>query len=173
MVQLIEREIEHQTHGEEGHLIFKVNSLVDKNMIQMLYKASQAGVKVDLLVRGICCLRPGLPKISENIRIISIIGRYLEHSRIYYFRNGGNREIFIGSADLMPRNIDRRVEVLFPIENKDLVNHIHANILSIYFRDNIKARLMKSNGEYERVQINTGDHALNIQEWLMKQRSPE
>jgi polyphosphate kinase len=173
MVQLIEREIEHQTRGEEGHLIFKVNSLVDKHMIQMLYKASQAGVKVDLLVRGICCLRPGLPKISENIRIISIIGRYLEHSRIYYFRNGGNREIFIGSADLMPRNIDRRVEVLFPIENKDLVNHIHANILSIYFRDNIKARLMKSNGEYERVQINTGDHALNIQEWLMKQRSPE
>jgi polyphosphate kinase len=173
MEQLIQREMEHQVKGESGHLIFKVNSLVDKHMIQLLYKASQVGVKVDLFVRGMCCLRPGLPKISENIRVFSIVGRYLEHSRIYYFRNGGNREIFVGSADLMPRNIDRRVEVLFPIENKDLIAHIHDNILNVYLRANVKVRQMKSNGDFERVPINSGDDTLNIQEWLMKQRYPE
>jgi polyphosphate kinase len=170
MEHLIEREIQHQLKGEPGHLIFKVNSLVDKHMIQLLYKASQAGVKVDLLVRGICCLRPGLPKVSENIRVLSIVGRYLEHSRIYFFRNGGKWEIYIGSADLMPRNIDRRVEVLFPIESKDLIDRIHGQILNAYFRDNLKARQMKHNGEYERVEIAPGDEPTNIQDWLMKQR---
>jgi polyphosphate kinase len=170
MEQLIEREIDHQLNGEPGHLIFKVNSLVDKHMIQLLYKASQAGVKVDLLVRGICCLRPGIPNVSENIRVISIVGRYLEHSRIYFFRNSGNWEIFIGSADLMPRNIDRRVEVLFPIESKELIDRIHGQILNVYFRENVKARQMKPSGEYERVQINPEDERINIQEWLMEQR---
>jgi polyphosphate kinase len=173
MEQLIEREIEHQINGEAGHLIFKVNSLVDKHMIQLLYKASQSGVKIDLLIRGICCLRPGLPDVSENIRVFSIVGRYLEHSRIYFFRNGGNWEVFIGSADLMPRNIDRRVEVLFPIERKDLIDRIHNQILNVYFRDNVKARQMKSNGEYERIKHKPEEEPLNIQEWLMKQRNQE
>ena len=121
MEALIKREIEVQEKGGQGHLIFKVNSMVDKKMIQLLYKASQAGVKIDLFVRGICCLRPGIPGISENIQVTSIVGRFLEHSRIYYFRNGGNEEIYLGSADLMPRNIDRRVEVLFPVQDKLMI----------------------------------------------------
>jgi len=173
MKKLIEREIENQLNGEQGHLIFKVNSLVDKQMIQLLYRASQAGVKIDLLVRGICCLRPGVPNVSDNIQVISIVGRYLEHSRIYFFRNGGNWEIYIGSADLMPRNIDRRVEVLFPIESRELVDRIYSQVLNVYFQDNIKARHMKPDGEYERVKINPEDNPLNIQEWLMRQRQLE
>src|SRR4030042_393109 len=118
---LIKREIETQKNGGQGHLIFKINSIVDKKMIQSLYQASQAGVKVDLFVRGICCLRPGMPEISENIEVTSIVGRFLEHSRIYYFRNDGNEEIYLGSADLMPRNIDRRVEVLFPVQDQQMI----------------------------------------------------
>ena len=112
--QLIEREIEHQKNGRGGHLIFKMNALVDKKMIELLYQASQAGVKVQLLVRGICCLRPGIAGISDNITVTSIVGRFLEHSRIFYFRNGGDEEVYLGSADLMPRNLNRRVEVRLP-----------------------------------------------------------
>ena len=120
-------------------------------MIQLLYEASQAGVKVDLLVRGICCLRPGLPGISENIRVISIVGRFLEHSRIFYFHNNGQEEIFVGSADLMPRNIDHRVEVLFPIENPELIRHVRDEILAVYLADNVKARRLLPDGSYERI----------------------
>jgi polyphosphate kinase len=128
MEALISREIEIQKSGGHGHLIFKINSLVDRKMIQLLYTASKAGVKVDLFVRGICCLRPGMPGISDNIQVTSIVGRFLEHSRIYYFQNGGSEEIYLGSADLMPRNIDRRVEVLFPVEDKQMIQHIRDDI---------------------------------------------
>jgi len=145
---LIEREIAvHRRHGG-GHLIFKINALVDRSMIRLLYGASQAGVKVDLLVRGICCLRPGVPGISENIRVISIVGRFLEHSRIYYFRNEGEDEIYAGSADLMPRNLDRRVEVLFPIEDRRLVRYLRDEVLAIYLADNVKARVMQPDASY-------------------------
>ncbi len=170
MEALISREIEIQKNGGEGHLVFKINSMVDKKMIQLLYKASQAGVKVDLFVRGICCLRPGLAGISDNIQVISIVGRFLEHSRIYYFRNGGSEEIYLGSADLMPRNIDRRVEVLFPVEDRQMIQHIRDDILSYYGKDNVKARKMLADGTYLRIPPNKDEEPLNIQNWLINNR---
>jgi polyphosphate kinase len=170
MEALIKREIEVREKGGQGHLIFKVNSMVDKKMIQLLYKASQAGVKIDLFVRGICCLRPGIPGASENIQVTSIVGRFLEHSRIYYFRNGGNEEIYLGSADLMPRNIDRRVEVLFPVQDKLMIRQIIENILSYYYRDNTKARKMMPDGSYVRVKPQNDDESLSIQNWFITSR---
>ncbi len=171
MEELIQREIEHQHHGEKGHLIFKVNSLVDKHMIRLLYQASRAGVKVELLVRGICCLRPGLPDISENIKVVSVVGRFLEHSRIYYFRNGGNDEVYLGSADLMPRNIDRRVEALFPVQDTDMIRRFREEILATYLSDSVKARRMLPDGTYERViPHKKGEKPTNSQEWFIAQR---
>jgi polyphosphate kinase len=173
MEALIHREIEHQRNGEKGHLIFKMNALVDKPMIQLLYLASQAGVKIDLLVRSICCLRPGLPGISENIRVVSIVGRFLEHSRIYYFRNGGQEEIYLGSADLMPRNIDRRVEILFPVENAKLIRDLRDDVLKTYMSDTAKARLLLPDGHYERIKPE-GKHApINSQERLLNHHPRE
>jgi polyphosphate kinase len=134
----------------------------------LLYQASQAGVKIDLLVRGICCLRPGIPGVSDNIQVISVVGRFLEHSRIYYFRNGGDEEIYLGSADLMPRNIDRRVEVLFPLEGSDLIRQVRDEILAVYLSDTVKGRQMKSDGTYMRRTPSAGKRAMNTQEWLLK-----
>ena len=170
METMIRREVEHQRATGDGYLIFKVNSLVDKQMIQLLYKASQAGVKIELFVRGICCLRPGLAGISDNIRVTSIVGRFLEHSRIYYFRNGGMEEIYLGSADLMPRNIDRRVEVLFPVQDPKLVSQIRDQILAYYLQDNLSARLMRSDGSYLRTSPVEGTTPLSIQDFLLQQR---
>jgi polyphosphate kinase len=163
METLIKREIEIQKNGQQGHLIFKVNSMVDRKMIQLLYQASQAGVKIDLFVRGICCLRPGMPGISENIQVTSIVGRFLEHSRIYYFNNAGKEEIYLGSADLMPRNIDRRVEVLFPVQDPSMIKHIYDDILISYSKDNTKARKMLPDGTYIRVQPNNNEEQFSIQ----------
>ncbi|MFZ0532902.1 MAG: polyphosphate kinase 1 [Anaerolineales bacterium] len=170
MEALITREIEIQKKGGQGHLIFKINSIVDKKMIQLLYSASRAGVKVDLFVRGICCLRPGIPEISENIQVTSIVGRFLEHSRIYYFKNGDNEEIYLGSADLMPRNIDRRVEVLFPVQDRQMILHIRDDILSYYMKDNIKARKMLPDGSYNRLKSEKDVEPLNIQNWFITSR---
>jgi len=164
---LIQREIEHAKKGNKAHLIFKMNSIVDPYMIQLLYTASQAGVKVDLLVRGMCCLRPGLKGISENIRVISVVGRYLEHSRVYYFQNNGKEEIYLGSADLMQRNLDHRVEVVFPLERSEHIQHLRENILAAYFRDNMRARVMKPDGTYVRLKPKEKDEIFDIQEWLM------
>ncbi len=154
MSSLIVREIRHQQVGKSGHLIFKMNSLVDKQMIKLLYRASQQGVKVDLLVRGICCLRPGVPGLSENIRVLSLVGRFLEHSRIYLFRNGGTPEIYLGSADLMPRNINSRVEALTPVSDSDLIAEI-CEILEAQLGDNANAALLQSDGTYSRVDAAT------------------
>ena len=167
MMSMIQREIDHQKNGEQGNLIFKMNSLVDAPMIQALYQASMAGVKVDLIVRGMCCLRPGIPGISENIRVISVVGRFLEHSRIFYARNAGTEQVLLGSADLMPRNINRRVEVLFPVEDHQLIRHIRDDILETYLTDNIKSRLMLTNGSYTRIQPQAGDFPINSQAWLL------
>ncbi len=165
---MIQREIDHQRRGEQGHLIFKMNALVDKRAIRLLYQASQAGVQVDLLVRGICCLRPGIKGVSENIRVTSIVGRFLEHSRIYYFRNAGQEEIYLGSADLMPRNLNRRVEVVFPVRDLKLIRHLRDDILSTYLSDTVKARRMQPNGSYSRSTIRAAQQALNSQESLIE-----
>ncbi|MBI5086212.1 MAG: polyphosphate kinase 1 [Acidobacteria bacterium] len=167
---MIAREIAHAKAGRQARIIFKMNALVDQRIIHLLYQASQAGVKVDLLCRGICCLRPGIAGVSDNIRVTSVVGRFLEHSRIYYFRNGGEEEIYLGSADLMPRNINRRVETLFPIERPQLVRQLRDRILAVYCSDNVKARRMKSDGSYERVPRKGGDKAVNAQAVLLKAR---
>jgi polyphosphate kinase len=163
--RLIQREIDHQRRGERGHLIFKMNALVDKRAINLLYEASQAGVQVDLLVRGICCLRPGIKGVSENIKVTSIVGRFLEHSRIYYFRNAGEEEIYLGSADLMPRNLDRRVEVVFPVREPKLIRHLRDQILATYLADTVKARHMHANGTYAR--SSSRQDPLNSQQQLI------
>ena len=120
-------------------------------MIQLLYEASMAGVRVDMIVRGMCCLRPGIPGVSENIHVRSIVGRFLEHSRIFWFSNGGREEVFLGSADLMGRNLDRRVEILFPVLDQRLVRHIRTVVLDTCLQDTVKARVMKADGTYSRV----------------------
>ncbi|MDX1613833.1 MAG: polyphosphate kinase 1, partial [Candidatus Promineifilaceae bacterium] len=145
MLSLIERET---AHGQNGRIMAKMNSLVDQEIIQALYRASQAGVQIDLLVRGICGLRPQLPGVSQNIRVVSIVGRFLEHNRIYYFHNKGKPDLYIGSADLMPRNIDRRVEVLFPIEDSGMRQEIVENILKVHLRDTAKSYELQSDGTY-------------------------
>ncbi len=166
---LINREIKkHEAEGN-GHLVFKMNALVDPGMIRVLYRASRAGVKIDLLVRGACCLRPGLRGVSENIKVTSIVGRFLEHSRIFYFRNGGAEEIYIGSADIMPRNLNRRVELLFPVEDSDLRRRIRDEILAIYLVDNVKARRMAPDGSYKRVARRDSEKAHNSQDLLLGQ----
>ena len=169
--RLIRREIEHQRAGERGHLIFKMNALVDMRMIQLLYEASQAGVQIDLLVRGICCLRPGLAGVSENIKVTSIVGRFLEHSRIFYFRNAGQEEVYLGSADMMPRNLDRRVEVAFPVQDPKLVRFLRDEVLAIYLADVAKARHMNPDGTYERPSDRYQPDAMNSQEWFIKKFS--
>jgi polyphosphate kinase len=152
IVSRIEREISRHKESGGGCIAFKMNQLVDKECIQALYRASQAGVRIRLQVRGICCLRPGIPGISENIDVTSIVGRFLEHARIFYFRNGGEDEMFIGSADLMPRNLDRRVEVLVPVREKNLCKMLRTDLLDIHLADNIKSRRLLPDGGYSRIQ---------------------
>lgn len=147
---LIGREKEHALSGETGHIKAKMNSLCDPDIIQMLYEASAAGVKIELIVRGICCLKVGIPGVSENITVRSIVGNFLEHSRIFYFENGGKPEIYAASADWMPRNLDRRVEIMFPLEDEEIKKKAN-HILDVELADTVKAQVMKPSGEYERV----------------------
>ncbi|HTW66845.1 MAG TPA: polyphosphate kinase 1 [Bryobacteraceae bacterium] len=172
MEAMIEREIEHQIQGRKAGLIFKTNALVDAEIIRLLYRASQAGVRIQLLVRGMCSLRPGIPGISDNIEVTSIVGRFLEHSRIYYFLNGGNEEIYLGSADLMPRNLDHRVEILFPLADPKLIARVRDGMLAVYLNDTVKARHMRSDGAYVRKKTPNGKRPVNSQEsWIPKRRS--
>ncbi|MCO6449981.1 MAG: polyphosphate kinase 1 [Caldilineales bacterium] len=165
----IEREIEQHKKNRQGYIALKMNQLVDKRCIKALYRASQAGVKIDLQVRGICCLRPGLPGISETISVTSVVGRFLEHPRIYYFRNGGDEEILLGSADLMPRNLDRRVEQLVPVGDPQLKEQLW-KILDVHLRDNVKSRRMLADGSYEPVPVADGAERINSQEWMIRRR---
>jgi polyphosphate kinase len=166
--EFIRREMEHARAGHKARLIFKVNAVVDPPMIKLLYEASQAGVKVDLLVRGMCCLRPGVKGLSENIRVISIVGRYLEHSRIFYFLNGSKEEVYLGSADLMPRNLSHRVEVMFPLERPEHVRYICDHVLDTYLKDNLRARVMLPNGTYKRIKPSAPEDGVDSQVRLME-----
>jgi polyphosphate kinase len=168
---LIRREMDYSKAGFPARMIFKVNSLTDLSMIDLLYQASQAGVQIDLFVRGMCCLRPGVKGLSENIHVTSIVGRYLEHSRIYYFFNGGQEQIYLGSADLMERNLNRRIELLFPLEGPEHVRYIREDVLEIYLRDNQLAYRMQPDGSYERKRPGEGEEQVNVQEWLMQMRA--
>lgn len=147
---LIERETKHAENGKNATIVAKMNSLCDKDIIAALYKASAAGVKIDLIVRGICCLKVGIPGISENISVRSIVGNFLEHSRIFYFENDGNYEVYCASADWMPRNLERRVEILFPIEAAELKERVW-QILEYQLKDNLKAHILQPDGSYEKV----------------------
>ena len=165
---MIQRETEYARQGHKAHLILKTNALVDPQIIDLLYQASQAGARVDLLVRGICCLRPGIKGLSENIRVLSVVGRYLEHSRVYYFHNQGAEEMYIGSADLMPRNLNHRVEVVFPVENQEQIRYLRDQVLGLYFKDNSSARLMQPGGQYKRLKPEGGEKVRNVQNLLME-----
>jgi polyphosphate kinase len=165
LTELIQREITHRMEGRPAGIIAKCNSVTDTSLIEQLYAASQAGVAITLLVRGVCCLRPGIPGLSENIRIASIVGRFLEHSRVFLFENGGDEEIYLGSADIMHRNLDRRVEVLFPIENKQHRLRIQHEILRNALADNTKIRWLHPDGNYRRSDNKVPPH--NFQENLL------
>lgn len=164
---LILREIENVQAGGTGKLIFKMNSLVDPTLISALYEASQQGVEIDLIIRGICCLVPGVQGLSENIRVRSIVGRFLEHSRLFYFYNNGEEEMYLSSADFMQRNLDRRVEIAFPILDPNLKSELFKNVLRSGLKDNLKARILRPDYTYELIKPNGEDKKVDSQEWIM------
>src|SRR5205085_10387468 len=157
MLTLIERETAHARAGRPARIIAKLNRLADPQLIRALYEASQAGVGVDLIVRSICMLRPGVPGLSETIKVRSIVGSFLEHHRIYYFANGGDEEVFIGSADWMPRNFNRRVEVVIPIHEPQLRSYLKDVVIAAYLCDNERARVLQHDGLYQRVPSAPGE----------------
>lgn len=163
MMALIERESEQARAGKPAHIIAKINRLTDLEIIDALYRASQAGVEIDLIVRGSCMLRPGVSGLSETVRVRSIVGRFLEHSRIFYFANGGEDEVYIGSADWMTRNLDRRVEVVTPLLDADLRRYMKDVVLAAYLKDNVKARILTADGLYERVPMAEGESPFSSQ----------
>jgi len=172
-VSLIEREAEHARAGRPAFIVAKINSLLDKKIIQALYAASQAGVDIDLVIRGGCALRPGLRGISSRIHVRSIVGRFLEHSRIAYFANGGKPEVYLGSADWMPRNLYERVEVMFRLKDPALCQQVCSTILAPYLADTEKARILRPDGTYVRAHRASANHRprngsrFSVQEFLM------
>jgi polyphosphate kinase len=149
--ELIERETAHAKAGRPARIIAKLNRIADENLIERLYEASEAGVSIDLIIRGICMLRPGVPGLSENIRVRSVVGRFLEHSRLMYFLNDGNEEIYLGSADWMVRNLNRRVETVTPVEDPGFKKYLKEDVLQAYLRDNVNARELQPDGSYVRI----------------------
>jgi polyphosphate kinase len=164
---LIKREIENAQAGKEAKIYMKINSLVDPAIIAALYEASNIGVEVKLVVRGVCSLVPGVEGLSENIEVRSIVGRYLEHSRVFYFYNDGNEEIYLSSADMMQRNLDRRVEIAFPVENQKLKEEILKTLIKVTLKDNVKARILNPDGTYKLAEVKDTSKRVNSQEWLM------
>ena len=169
-LELIEEQIERAQAGRPSRIFAKFNALVDHRVIEALYRASQAGVPVELVVRGVCCLRPGLPGISENIRVTSIVDRFLEHSRLYVFSPDDEAKVFLSSADWMPRNFHRRVEVMFPIEAPELKQRILEEVIPAYQRDNARARILGSDGNYTRVRPQEGQALHRCQDELLTKR---
>ena len=169
MLDKVFREIGNVNVGKEGKIIWKMNSLVDPQTISALYEASNVGVKIDLIVRGICCLVPGIEGLSENIKVRSIVGRFLEHSRVFYFYNGGNEEMYLGSADMMQRNLDGRVETLFPVENEKIRTEVMKSLIKAALKDNQKARVLLPDMSYKMIVPLDGVKPVNSQEWLIKQ----
>ncbi|MDR1514246.1 MAG: polyphosphate kinase 1 [Synergistaceae bacterium] len=167
IISRINREIEAHDSDGNGHIVFKLNAISDKECIDALYRASQSGVKIELQVRGICCLRPRVPGLSENITVTSIVGRFLEHTRAFYFHNGGKEELFLGSADLMERNLDRRVETLFPIEAQSIRQRIIDVILPVHLSDNAQSSSLTPEGEYVRNTPPDGSSMINSQQWMI------
>jgi polyphosphate kinase len=167
VANLIAREADHARAGKPARIIAKVNSLLDKNVVQELYHASQAGVQVDLIVRGICSLNPGIRGVSDRIQVRSIVGRFLEHSRIYYFQNGGDEEIYMGSADWMPRNLHERVEVVFPLRDALLRERVKNEILAAYLADNVKSRILQRGGKYVREEAKGKTAPFSSQDFLI------
>jgi len=167
VANLIAREADHARAGKPARIIAKINSLLDKNVVQELYRASEAGVQVDLIVRGICSLNPGMRGISDRIQVRSIVGRFLEHSRIYYFQNGGEDEIYLGSADWMPRNLHERVEVVFPLRDAMLRDRVKNEILAAYLADNVKARILQRGGSYVRAAGKNKTAPFSAQDFLI------
>jgi polyphosphate kinase len=169
LVALIDREAAHAKAGRPAAIIAKMNGLIDRRTVEALYGASQAGVEIDLIVRGMCSLRPGVKGWSEQIRVRSVVGRFLEHSRIFCFTNGGKEEMYCGSADWMPRNLVERCEVLFPVAQPDLHKRLREEILAAYLADNTKARLLQPDGEYVRApkvgaQFSAQDYLIRLAE---------
>jgi polyphosphate kinase len=169
IIARIERETEAHKKQGGGYIAFKLNGLVDSDIVKALYKASIAGVIIDLNVRGLCCLKPGIKGVSDNIRVISIVGRFLEHARIYYFRNGGSDEVLLGSSDMMPRNLKNRVEVLFPVRDERIKKTIIEYMLKVHLSDTVKARMLLPDGKYMRIKPSEGT-GQNSQEWLIENR---
>src|SRR5947209_9496557 len=156
MIERLQQETANAKAGRMGRVIAKINGLLEPSIVQALYRASQAGVRIDLICRGICALRPQVPGLSENIRVVSIVDRFLEHSRVFYFGNGGDPQVYTGSADWMDRNLSRRVEVVFPVEQPDLKQRLIGEILETTLADNVKARELSSDGTYHRVMPKPG-----------------
>ena len=166
IMELIDEEISYAEKGEPAYMIGKMNSLLDREVVAKLYEASSKGVNIDLIVRGICTLRPGIPEVSENIQVRSVIGRFLEHHRLFYFRHGGNDRVFLSSADWMPRNLNERVELMIPIEDKFHKDRVRG-ILDLYLKDNQKAHVMRTDGSYRKLVSKTDK--ISAQESLMKE----
>jgi polyphosphate kinase len=169
---LIRREAEHAGAGRPAGIIIKVNSLTDPGFVRELYRAAQAGVSIDLIVRGMCVLRPGVPGISETIRVRSIVGRFLEHSRVLAFENGGAREVFLSSADLRERNLNRRVEILWPVRDTKLVRYLRDTVLEAYLRDTRRALELGTGGDYEPPSSEAQTRPFDAQSWLARHLPP-
>jgi polyphosphate kinase len=166
-LRLIRREIKNVKEGGSGRIIFKMNSLVDPTIIAALYEASKRGVKIELIIRGICCLVPRKPGLSDNITVRSIVGRFLEHSRVYYFFNNGEEEVYLSSADMMQRNLDRRVEQTFPVEDKILKEEIIKTVLEMALEDTVKSSILLPTGKFVKNRRIFKQPETNMQEWLM------